>query len=1252
MALEARITEVHRSNMSGGDDGWGICALDGLGRTMMPKRPMPVVSDGKCEACYELRPIPLVCAVCDPGHGLCAECLGTYFDTAVKDALYAMPMMICALCRGRIGTLAWTPFVSPSTRDQYIGNATSLLQMRCPNCDETTSFFATMPGDGGAGSGISRKGDLFAGRRRAAVLMAALQREVLWCNLLSERSAFRCRGPVERLARSRLIASGDAAALAAYEAAKTAKDDASARAAGDSLVETWESFHSATASADQFVARLHGVWPPGRGVEPPRGLCRAMRRRLPLCVEDPERRLAVQLAWLRRYPKVRTPCCQAKVCFRCKVQSWHRGQSCEERQRKEVGRDAQACPNCQVPTTLSDGCSHIRCICGKEWTWKRRDQNGEEAADDSGEGDDDEESSDSSDSSSGSRSSNSGMKNRSAMELAALWRADANSGADSLAKVARVLALLADAPGRGAQSRSTTSKDQKDSLSPADEDTAANDSQSGSAATSSSEADPTSADNTEDNAIKDTPATPSAKLLPLNLAVRARNTSAVRVLVERGALPDEATLWELSRVPHDDDRRGLEDELLPLIRKMQSSSWPLWATVQFGSADCENSEALQLDFGVTTATVAALRRQRDPLLRARYERELRAHLGDEWFEVLRSEVATSEMVGELRAAIGPTKKEPNVALLEDLLQMGADPRMRSTDADENSSDSDDDSESEDVYGGRNIRAHVDAVSSEDAEDAESHGSVSSYWCPGPKVSSLSPAELLAMWGRPEPAFASSPLFPCLLGLKDPPCANNLVYDASAFEEGAIGDTATVHTLQRCMRQRRGRLLVLAIRNGNLPAVKLILNDWSSDVEQGGGPLPRAAWHALHSQVRDVERRDMEAVLRDFLSSHGLDKAEVPLWVLVQLGKRLPEGNAPGAAMHAEACNELESWLAIDKDVATGSDAPESEDGISLPLSIFTAVRRCEDGAAQKHLRDLLREKLGEEKFKARQSRAATRELLVELRDALHKRRPPDSALAVELMRLGADMREGEDDESAGEEDPWDTKSYKSGKIIELLVLNKHADTSTVSAAVRRAKAVKSSENMESYIADAVRARHPAAARALLENGVQLTRAAIMNLRKISDADIRHEFEDIFTEYLAKLENTSDFLEVGLWALVQCGYARAVTKAIDEGDQAMDAHVLIALRRCRKKDAQEAMEKAIRSDMGKRGFSDLRAVAATAELLFELREAVRQHRVPSEELVVELLGLGADPEAHDAGLEDSDSDSDDTSATEDEDGEDD
>jgi len=88
------------------------------------------------------------------------------------------------------------------------------------------------------------------------------------------------------------------------------------------------------------------------------------------CIADLERRTCLHLAWLRRDPLIQTSCCDTPFCFKCKVGTHHEGQTCEERQREELDILCQFCPECEVPTVRTEGCDHIVCVCGAEWTWQ------------------------------------------------------------------------------------------------------------------------------------------------------------------------------------------------------------------------------------------------------------------------------------------------------------------------------------------------------------------------------------------------------------------------------------------------------------------------------------------------------------------------------------------------------------------------------------------------------------------------------------------------------------------------------------------------------------------------------------------------------------------------------------------------------------------------------------------------------------------------------------------------------------------
>lgn len=91
--------------------------------------------------------------------------------------------------------------------------------------------------------------------------------------------------------------------------------------------------------------------------------------RLPALIVDLERRASLQLAYRRRFPMIRSPCCGSEICFACKSHEWHDRGACQQLRRGQAGQRAQFCPECGVPTERNGGCPHIACVCGVHWTW-------------------------------------------------------------------------------------------------------------------------------------------------------------------------------------------------------------------------------------------------------------------------------------------------------------------------------------------------------------------------------------------------------------------------------------------------------------------------------------------------------------------------------------------------------------------------------------------------------------------------------------------------------------------------------------------------------------------------------------------------------------------------------------------------------------------------------------------------------------------------------------------------------------------
>lgn len=274
----------------------------------------PVVTDGVGQCCICFEPFPAEqlrhCGRQDCGKSAyCLQCLRRHAEVVVADGLYAVPCVRCPSCNKRLATEAWTPLVGSAALTKYRENARALLTYRCAACDETSSYLANS----------SPARDPFA----------------------------------------------------------AAEPDVRAR-----LLEAWRKFFLGDCLAEDFLQAIfkeHGC-AHRTGGGPPTRLSRVFGPSggAPW-VADLERRLAVQLAWMHRFPRQRTPCCGEHFCFRCKVSSWHRGISCRERLQAEKARQAQACPGCSVPTQRSEGCRKITCVCGHSWNWES-DESSEEGA--------------------------------------------------------------------------------------------------------------------------------------------------------------------------------------------------------------------------------------------------------------------------------------------------------------------------------------------------------------------------------------------------------------------------------------------------------------------------------------------------------------------------------------------------------------------------------------------------------------------------------------------------------------------------------------------------------------------------------------------------------------------------------------------------------------------------------------------------------------------------------------------------------
>ncbi|OQR83823.1 hypothetical protein ACHHYP_14248 [Achlya hypogyna] len=84
-------------------------------------------------------------------------------------------------------------------------------------------------------------------------------------------------------------------------------------------------------------------------------------------IHDTERRVTLVLYILHQDPFTFTACCDAAVCFRCKVAGHHEDQDCSA-MFPNVDDVAQ-CPECNVFLVKGDGCNSMTCVCGACFEW-------------------------------------------------------------------------------------------------------------------------------------------------------------------------------------------------------------------------------------------------------------------------------------------------------------------------------------------------------------------------------------------------------------------------------------------------------------------------------------------------------------------------------------------------------------------------------------------------------------------------------------------------------------------------------------------------------------------------------------------------------------------------------------------------------------------------------------------------------------------------------------------------------------------
>lgn len=274
----------------------------------------------KCQICLEVKEgqegdeatmLHAPCGMSGCPGVFCQECLSVHVQTSVGDLRYAVPVVRCPVpqCRSRIPLRVWAPLVS------------SMDQARAED----------------------------------KILQAGQALMTVRCPGCHNSKVLMAQRPAA--AESGTMSLQDCSTrhlLAIVREAEQFRRGASANALLDVL-----------AGDLQEAAEPHNEYPRAAPLQ-------LLPRIDELCglLCDVERMVALRLAYYRRYPLIKTPCCGSDMCFRCKVRGHHEGKTCLERQAEEAAIDAQSCPGCGVPTVKSEGCNSIICVCGTNWSWK------------------------------------------------------------------------------------------------------------------------------------------------------------------------------------------------------------------------------------------------------------------------------------------------------------------------------------------------------------------------------------------------------------------------------------------------------------------------------------------------------------------------------------------------------------------------------------------------------------------------------------------------------------------------------------------------------------------------------------------------------------------------------------------------------------------------------------------------------------------------------------------------------------------
>jgi len=383
-------------------------------------------------------------------------------------------------------------------------------------------------------------------------------------------------------------------------------------------------------------------------------------------------------------------------------------------------------------------------------------------------------------------------------------------------------------------------------------------------------------------------------------------------------------------------------------------------------------------------------------------------------------------------------------------------------------------------------------------------------------------------------------------------------------------------------------LLLAVRSRHPAAVTALC--------EHGAQLSPEVLEETRMVSSDAQRKRIEAALAP--QAMGNSSMKLPLWAWVQTG----------------SCAAVDALLR--------NSAHDDVVGCDVVAALKGGQGGDED---RRQMADLVRAHIGEERFQELEISAATRGLLLELRQALDDEREIEVPIVKRMVMLRADVNAREQNDGMDDH----VEQGLGLAPLSLLAMNARASASSISESVDALMRAAADVNIDSDEAGppllaALRHRNTAAVEMFAQApGTNFVPEMLDELKTLSEPSRRHKFEDTVRPLLCRGARC----RLPLWLWVQEGAASAV-EALLQRSEPVDEDVVVALHRCRGDETrQRQIENLLLKQLGRQEFTRLQSAAASLRLLQELREAHDDERDVIVGIVCETLAQGANAMAH-------------------------